>query len=109
MLNNQPMDYTVKKELQLCPNLDLDLKPQKALRQRIKAFKQRQLDDLVNEIRKQGQKNGDKVEAAASGTAGKAANEVGGEDASSVKRENEEIKAAEAKKGMEAIDDTASQ
>ena len=103
------MDFTVKKELQLCPNLDLDLKPQKALRQRIKTFKQRQVDDLLNQYRNKGQKNGEKVEAATSATGAKAANEAGVEDGSSAKRENEESKAAEGKKAMEAIEsDTAS-
>lgn len=73
MMMNSQQNHTVKKELQLCPNLDLDLKPQKALRQRIKAFKQRQHDDLLNHLANKGQKNGDKAEAV---TSAKASNEA---------------------------------
>ena len=85
------------------------MKPQKALRQRIKAFKQRQVDDLLNQYRNKGQKNGDKAEAATA--AGKAGQEAGVEDAfASAKREQEESKAMEAMKDIEVIEsDTASQ
>ena len=88
---NYQKDLTVKKELQLCPNLDLDLKPQKALRQRIRAFKQRQVEDLMNQYRK-GQKSG----ADGSGKAGSAEPE---EDAIEMpKKQQEESKAAEVNK-----------
>lgn len=83
---NGQKDHAVKRELQLCPNLDLDLKPQKALRQRIRAFKQRQVEDLMNQYRK-GQKNG--------ADGGKAASGEPEEDAYEMPKKQEESKAAE--------------
>ena len=55
-MNNQK-SFFVKKELKLHSDIDLELKPLKALRSRIKAFKKKQEVDLLEQYKNKGEKN----------------------------------------------------
>jgi hypothetical protein len=59
MSNNKT--FFVKKELKLHKDIDLELKPLKALRSRIKAFKKKQEDDLLEQYKNKGEKNDGKL------------------------------------------------